>query len=243
MARHLVAHGIAAPAALDRSRAVEAIWRDPHLLFGQTCGYPLVSDPGLALRVIGIPVYEAPDCADGRHVSHIVTRRDDREVDLAAYRGRRAAINARHSNTGHNLLRAAVAPLAKDGRFFDAVVETGSHRASIDAVNCGEADVAAIDAVTHAALHRFEPDAIAELRVLSVTAGSAAPPFVTARSTSVETVAALRSALAAVIADPALADARRALFLADVIPGGAERFAQLRALEIEAIAAGYPLLQ
>ncbi len=243
IARRLGARGIAAPAALDRSRPVEAIWRDPHLLLGQACGYPLVSDPALALRVVGVPVYDAPDCGAGEHVSYIVGRQGDGAATLADYRGRRAAINARHSNSGYNLLRAAVAPLARDGRFFGAVVETGAHRASIAAVLGGEADIAAIDALTYAALRRFEPDAIAGLRIVDRTASSATLPFVTARSTSIETVAALRMALADAATDPALGEARDALFLGHVIPGGVERYASVRAIEIAAIASGYPVLR
>lgn len=243
LARRLRAHDIDAPEQLDRTRPVEAIWRDPLLLFGQACGYPLVSDPNLALRVIGIPVYAAPGCGVGTHVSHIVVRAEDADTSLADYRGRPVAINARHSNTGHNLLRAAVAPLAREGRFFATVVETGSHRASIDAVVRGTADIAAIDSISHAALQRFEPEAVAGLRILGATAASPTLPFVTARATRIETVAALRIALAAVMADPALADARDALFLRDVIPGGVERYAAVRTLEIAAITAGYPSLR
>ncbi|MEG3124081.1 phosphate/phosphite/phosphonate ABC transporter substrate-binding protein [Sphingomonas sp. GB1N7] len=243
IARRLDAHGIAAPATLDRSRSVEAIWRDPNLLFGQVCGYPLVSDPDLSLRIIGVPIYNVPDCAAGQHVSYIVTRHEDPGTALSDYRGRRAAINARHSNTGHNLFRAAIAPLAHDGRFFDSVVETGSHRVSVDAVARGAADVAAIDAVTYAALRRFEPEAVAGLRILDVTAPSPTLPFVTARSTSIETVAALRIALADIIADPALAEARDVVFLTDIVPGGVDRYAPVRDHETAAIAAGYPTLR
>lgn len=243
IARRLRARGVAAPETLDRTRPVEAIWRDPALLFGQACGYPLVSQPDLALRVVGVPVYAAPDCAAGAHVSYLVTRATDAQTGVAAYRGGRVAINARHSNSGYNLLRAAIAPLAVEGRFFTAVIKTGSHRASIAAVLDNRADLAAIDAVTHAALRRFEPAAIAGLRILGTTAESPTLPFVTARATSVATVAALRIALAEVVADPALAEARAALFLADIVPGGIERYASVRAHEIDAIKAGYPVVQ
>ncbi|WP_010160677.1 phosphate/phosphite/phosphonate ABC transporter substrate-binding protein [Sphingomonas sp. PAMC 26617] len=243
IARRLDARGIRAPERLDRSRSVEAIWRAPDLLFAQTCGYPLVSDPDLALRVIGVPVYDVPGCAGGEHVSHIVFRSDDPAATLDAFRDRRAAINARSSNSGHNLFRATVAPLARDGRFFAAVIETGSHRASVDAVRRGRADIAAIDAVTFAALRRFEPAAIAGLRILANTAASPTLPFVTARSTSTATVAALRIALAEAVADPSLADVRAALFLADVIPAGEDRYARVGVLEDEAVAAGYPVLR
>jgi len=243
VSRLLRARGVDAPFDLDRSRPVDRIWRDPTLLLGQACGYPLVSEPDLALRVIGIPVYDVPDCAPGRHLSYIVTRRDDSGAALIDYLGRRAAINSRRSNTGVNLFRAAVAGLAKDGRFFGEVVETGSHRASVSALIWGDADIAAIDAVTLAALRRYEPEVTVGLRVLATTPTSPTLPFVTSLATDRETVAALRSALAAIVADPALAWARDALFLTDIWPGSVHRFAALRGLEREAAAAGYPQLQ
>lgn len=242
LATRLRARGIDAPDRLDRMRTVEAIWRDPKLLFGQTCGYPLVTDAALALHVIGIPAYDAPDCAHGRHVSYLVARRAD-DGPLATFRNRRAAINAPNSNTGYNLFRATVAPLAQDGRFFGDVVETGSHRASVEAVGAGAADIAAIDAVSFAALRRFDPDAVSGLRVIGVTADTPALPFVTARSTPEETIVALREALADVIADPALVEARAKVFLADVIPSGPETYARVRALECAAVEAGYPILR
>lgn len=243
LSRRLRARGIEAPTVLDRSRPVQQIWRDPHLLLAQACGYPLVSQPDLALRVVGIPVYDVPDCAPGQHRSYIVTRRDDSGAGLINYLGRRAAINSRDSNSGCNLFRATIADVAQGRPFFGEVVETGSHRASIAALVWGDADIAAIDAVTYAALQRFEPDVADGLRVLAATQSSPAPPFVTPRTTSVETVAALRIALAEVIADPALVAARADLFLTDIIPGGIERFATLRSVEIDAVRAGYPQLQ
>ena len=243
VSRRLRARGIDAPDELDRSRAVQQIWRDPKLLLAQACGYPLVSQPDLALRVIGIPVYDVPDCDPGQHRSYLVTRRDDSGAGLINYLGRRAAINSTDSNSGCNLFRAALASVADGRPFFGEVVETGSHRASVSALIRGDADIAAIDAVTFAAVHRYEPHVTVGLRVLAMTPSSPAPPFVTPRSTSPETVAALRIALADVIADPALAEERAALFLTDIIPGGIERFAMVREIEIDAARAGYPHLQ
>jgi ABC-type phosphate/phosphonate transport system substrate-binding protein len=243
IARILRARGVAeVPAALDHGRAVQAIWRDPALLLGQACGYPLVAEPDLALRVVAAPIYAVPDCDAGEHRSYFVTRRDDAETALAGYRGRRAAINDRGSNTGLNLFRVAVAGLAGGQSFFSEVRETGAHRKSIAAIVRGEADIAAIDAVTYAAIHRFEPEVTASLRILGKSVTSPTPPFVTARGTSVETVSALRMALASVVADPALAEVRDTLFLRDIVPAGKERFAPLRDLEAEAVAAGYPQL-
>lgn len=242
VAWRLRARGIAAPERLDRTRPVETLWQDPALLLGQACGYPLVSDPALRLRVVGVPVYAAPDCADGAHRSYLIGRVSDGDVGLAAYRGRRAAINARHSNSGYNLFRAAIAPHAIDGAFFAMVIETGSHRASLDAMREDRADLAAIDALSYAAVRRFEPEATSGLRIVGTTAASPALPLVTAATTSIATLAALRVALAEAIADPALAAACDALFLRGILPGGVERYAAIRDLEIAAIIAGYPVI-
>lgn len=243
LSRQLRSRGVAAPRALDRSRSVDAVWRDGRLLFGQTCGYPLVSEPDLSLRVLGVPVYDVPGCSPGEHLSHVVVRHDDLGRTLSDHRGGSAAINAVNSNTGANLLRAAVAPFAREGRFFGDVIVTGSHRGSVAAVVRGDADIAAVDAVTLAALARHEPGLVAGLRVVADTAASPAPPFVTASSTPLEAVAALRAALAAAMADPALAAAREALFLQDVLPAGVDRFAPLLDLRRGAVDAGYPELR
>jgi ABC-type phosphate/phosphonate transport system substrate-binding protein len=228
IARHLRGRGIAAPEALDRDRPVEAIWRDPDLLFAQCCGYPLVADPDLALRVIAMPHYALPECPPGRHDSRILVRADDPGKTLTAFAGRRVAINAPLSNTGANLLRAAVAQVAPPDGFFSATIVTGSHRASIDAVAGGRADIAAIDAVTAAVIAREEPDALLGLRDLARTPRAPNLPFVTARTTPPAVVAALREALHAAMRAPALAPARATLLLNDVVPASIHRYRSLR---------------
>lgn len=230
------------PDRLERGRSVQDNWHDPDLLFGQICGFPLITDSSLALRVLALPVYDASGCGDGLHRSFLVTRRGD-ATTLDAYRHRRAAINDRQSNTGMNLFRATIAPLASGGVFFNEVRETGSHRQSLGAIVMGDADIAAIDAVSLAAIVRAEPELKASLQTIGTTLDSFTPPFVTARTTSIETVAALRMALADVAADPGLAEVRAALFLKDIIPAGVDRYAPLRALEIDAASAGYPELR
>jgi hypothetical protein len=43
IAAHLRAHGVEAPERLARDRDFPALWRNPRLLFGQTCGYPYMN--------------------------------------------------------------------------------------------------------------------------------------------------------------------------------------------------------
>lgn len=235
--------GIDAPDTLDRSRPVEDVWRDPDLLFAQACGYPLATAPDLTLQVVAAPVYAVPHGVGATHCSVVVARADDPGGGIAAFRDRVVAVNAHSSNTGCNLLRALVAPLARDGRFFASVVETGAHRASAQAVRHGRADVAAIDAVTFAALERYEPDLTAALRIVATTAPSPTLPFVTAGGTSPAVLAALRDALDAALADPATASARDVLHLVAARPASLDDYAPLRTLAERAGAAGYPELR
>lgn len=238
----LRSRGVDAPRELDRSRPVEEIWRDPCLLLAQCCGYPLVTDPDLDLRVVAVPVYDVPRCAPGHHFSHIVVRREDSGRRLGDFTGRRAAVNAATSNSGYNLFRAAMAGLGITGRTFDSIVWTGAHRASVEAVRTGKADIAAIDSVSFAALSRFEPEIVAELRIIDATPSSPAPPFVTSRQSNKGMVAILRAALVEVARDPALADARETLFLQDIAPASVHRFVALRGIEQAAIKSGRSML-
>lgn len=244
IARLLRARGIAGvPETLDRSRDVHAIWRDPALLFGQACGYPLVADSSLALLVLAFPLYDTPGCGDATHTSVLVARAGDGRGALGDYRDARAAINDRQSNTGMNLFRAMLAPIAETSVFFASVAETGAHRASVAAVGAREADITAVDAVSYATLVRYEPDLTAPLKIVARSPASPTLPFVTAATTPAEMVAALTHALDQVMADPALAEARATLRLAGIVAAGPDPLAPIRALEASAVRFGYPVLR
>ena len=159
---------------------------------------------------------------------------------LADFRGRRCVINELDSNSGMNLLRAAVAPLASGGRFFGSVVVSGSHLRSVEMVASGLADVACVDCVSFAHFQRLYPLVVAKLRVLSWTASSPSLPFITSRSTSDATVQALRSALADVFDDNGLAAVRERLLLSGVDLEPKEGFGEVLALERGAVERGYP---
>lgn len=226
------------PDALDRERPLRAIWRDPALLLGQTCGYPLMTELSDTLQVVATPVYDLPGCHGASHRSFVVVPADEPAELLGQMRGRRCAINGRDSNTGMNLLRALIAPLAGGRRFFAAVIETGAHLESLRAVREGRADLAAIDCVTHGltALHR--PELLAGTRVLTETRASPALPFVTATGAPPAEPAALRAALGQAVRRPAAALLR----LADIAVLDRDAYAPVLALEQEALAAGYPVL-
>jgi ABC-type phosphate/phosphonate transport system substrate-binding protein len=216
-------HGLAAamraeglrgvPDALSWPTDLHTHWRDPELLLGQTCGYPLVTQLRDHVQVVGALRYTAPGCAGIGYRSELVVRHDDPGRDIADFRGGVAAFNDRQSHSGFNALRSLVAPLAVNGRFFARAIESGSHRGSLALVRSGRADIACIDCVTLAGLLRAQPSLLEGLHVIGSTARVPGLPLITALRTTDDEIARLRAALAVAASEPALADARAALFI------------------------------
>lgn len=229
------------PDRLDRSRPLDAIWDDPSLLLAQTCGYPLTTRWKGRLRYVATPRYTAPGCEGIMHRSRVVVRADDSVETLKGCLGRRVAINDRDSNTGMNLLRAMVAPLADGGTFFGHVRETGSHAASARAVAANQVDLAAIDTVTFAHLEAEHPDLTGRLRTLAWTSPSPGLPFVTSMHTPRRVVVALRHAIRQALHHEARTSAT-ALLLNDIEVVDLRRYDPIRTLARRAAELGYPSL-
>ena len=243
VAARLRAAGVAdVPSTLTRDMGHIDTWRDSRLLLGQACQYPLAKSWHEAVRLLAIPAYAAPGCEGSRYRSAIIVRALDPARRLEDLRGRRCAVNETDSNSGSNLLRAAIAPLADHGRFFSSVELSGGHLESASSVASGTADVAAIDCVTYAHIGRLYPELTARLRILDWTPSSPGLPYVTARATDPITLSALRSALAEVQTDPALAAVRATLLQSGIDFAVDEDYTEVRRLESDALARGYPEL-
>jgi ABC-type phosphate/phosphonate transport system substrate-binding protein len=230
------------PATLTRHSPIEAVWRDRDLLVAQTCGYPLLKYLAGKVRVVATPIYDVPGCDDARHCSFVVVSAGSRHAGLGSLRGGRAAVNAPDSNTGMNLFRAVIAPLAEGGCFFAEVAITGAHAASLAAVASGRADVAAIDCVSFWLLSRERPELADRVRILARTPPSPCLPLVTSSRTGDDELAVLRETLATTAESPDLAGSLRALGIAGfrVLPDDA--YAVIARYERDAAALGYPLL-
>lgn len=208
----LAARGVGRlPAALTWPENYHAHWLAPELLFSQTCGYPLTHALAGQVQLVGCFAYGAPQCEGIACRSVLVARSEHAHLLLEGFRGLRVAFNAPDSQSGFNALRALVAPLAQDGRFFASALATGSHSASVAAVRAGQADLAAIDCVTYAALQRYTPQATQGVCVIGTTEAYPGLPLVSARATSVAEVALLQQALRDVVADPLAASTLEAL--------------------------------
>jgi ABC-type phosphate/phosphonate transport system substrate-binding protein len=230
------------PRQLTRDRSHRDLLRHPLLLFGQTCEYPLaISHPG-KVALVGTPCYTAPGCAGPTYSSVVIVRADDTVEQLAGLRNRRCVVNEWDSNSGMNLFRAVIAAISDGAPFFKSVVQSGSHRNSVEQVAQGHADVAAVDCVSFAHLQRVSPEDVAKLRVLCRTPASPSLPFITARATDEVTIRALRSALADVLSDTTLAAVRAQLMLDDIDFKPDPHFTAVRHLERDAVASSYPNL-
>lgn len=184
-----------------------ALWSHPELLLAQTCGYPWATRLRGQVRLVAAPRYRFEGCNEAEHCAFILVPDALDVASLADLRGKRVALNGLDSNSGMNLLRLAVAPLAERGRFFGEVIVSESHANSLALLQQGHADVAAVDAVTYGYLQRAQPERVAGLRLLQRTRPSPALPFITAASRSDAEVEALRGALSdSLAADPALAE-------------------------------------
>jgi ABC-type phosphate/phosphonate transport system substrate-binding protein len=235
------------PDRLTRGGDIAALWSSPDLLFSQTCGYPLTHALAGRVILVATPVYACPGGAGGSYHSEIVVRADDPAEGLAGLRGRCVAINGTDSQSGYSALRHAVASLAqadlvRAGRFFGAVKVSGSHLASLTLVAEGAAEVCAVDCVTYRLLQRTQPGLTGGLRVLAATARAPALPYITRRDIAGTELERLRAGLRRAVADPALAAARAAVLLDDIVIRPLSDYDRILELEAAAVAAGYPEL-
>jgi ABC-type phosphate/phosphonate transport system substrate-binding protein len=221
------------PEQLTRGLPVPGFLTDPRLLIGQCCGYDLIYGFAASVDLIATPRYRAAGC-DGANYRSLVLVREDRPADtLDGLRGGVCVINSFNSHSGANALRALVAPLSRNGRFFSEVKVSGGHVNSLALLRAGEADVMAMDCVLHALLSRHRPQALDGVRAIGQSASVPAPPFVTAAAGTAP-VTALRGAIAAALSNPASQDAR-----ADMLLDGIEALplqAYSRIVEVEGAA-------
>lgn len=189
-------------ARFQRPTDLLAHWRDDDLLLSQTCGYPLVTLLP-EVQVVGCFHYTAPSCEGIDYRSLLVARQSEKGKTLRDFRGQVAACNSPDSQSGYHALHNSV---GHDETFFRSIVWTGSHRQSLNALQHGTADLAAIDCVSLALFARYEPRALSGLTVVGETALTPGLPLITSRHISAHTLEALRAALNDIASTPEIAE-------------------------------------
>lgn len=192
---------------LSRPAEYTAPWFQDDLLFAQTCGYPFTHALKGRVAYVGTPHYAADGCEGPNYGSIVMARQ---QKPLEGFRGSVAAVNTPDSMSGMLALKLVFAPLAEQGRFFAAAMETGGHLASLAAVQSGQADVCAIDCVCVEMARRYRPAALDGLVEVARSPQVPGLPWITTAG-DVETI---RTALRRVFEDAALAKVRERLLLA-----------------------------
>ncbi len=204
LSRHLGVIGL-----LDHRSPYDACWRVPELTFSQTCGYPLTHEFKDLLRYIATPHYAADGCEGAYYRSIIFARQPCNLRDL--HRAK-PAINSTDSMSGFLALKLVFAPFNISGDFFTSPLMTGSHLASMAAVQAGKADVCSIDCVSVALARKYRLEALVGLVEIARSPSVPALPYVT----RAQDIDKLRLALHQTFIDPDLKVTREALLLSDV---------------------------
>ena len=192
---------------------MHAHWLEPGLLLSQACGYPLTTFLTGKVQLVGSFAYAAPGVQGMDCHSQLICRASDARDALEAFASSSLAYNDTVSQSGYNALRALLASTRAPQPFFATAVQTGSHYRSIDAVLQGQADMAAIDAVSWALWQRDQPQHANKLRVFGQTAAYPGLPLITSLQTPPVLLAALRDSLQAVATGPAYAALRAPLLV------------------------------
>jgi len=158
------------------------ILRDPLLLIGHTCGYPLMHGLQDYLTPVCVPVFDVPGSEGKYYASQLIVGIDSDIESLADCYQRVAAMNDTDSNSGMNLLRHAIAPLNQGKSYFSTVRETGSHIQSFFDVAERRADIAAIDCVSYQLIVERWPDMAEQVRSIGFTEKTCGLPFVMPKS-------------------------------------------------------------
>ena len=180
-----------APRDLTRDLPLDALWTDPDLILSQTCGLPYALGLHAQVTLVASPDFRLDGCPPGYYRSVIVTRSDETRRLPELLRDH-AILNDRHSQSGHNALH--VFAQTHGARLVDPA-ESGSHRASAQAVAAGQAGIAAIDANTWRMIARWD-DWASGLTVIARTPPTPAMPFICGQAADPE---AVRSALTAAL--------------------------------------------
>jgi ABC-type phosphate/phosphonate transport system substrate-binding protein len=160
----------------------QALLCEPGLVFGHTCGYPLMTRLKEQLSPFCVPVFDVPGSAGRYYSSRFIVNADSAIDSIEASRGGIAAINGPDSNSGMNVLRHAVSELDHGAKFFSSVFTSGGHLQSLDAVARGEADIAAIDCVSYRLIEDCRPDLARRVRIIGDSIKTCGLPFVMPKS-------------------------------------------------------------
>ncbi len=183
----LATRGLTAPKHLTRdAQAVQ--WLDKDMVFSQTCGLPFASVLAGRVQLVGTPDYGIKLARAGWYNSVIIARKNDPRDDITDMRGATFAFNSMGSQSGLIAMLDFLRDKFGDSRFLGNCIMSGSHENSAKMVVDGDADLAAIDAVSWRHITR-KNNGTGVLRVLDTTRFAPGLPFITSLDQDADLIA------------------------------------------------------
>ena len=223
-----------------RFDADQSLLLNPALLFGHTCGYPLMFRLQDRVSPFCVPVFDVPGSEGRLYSSRFIVGAKSGIESLADCRGKVAAINAPDSNSGMNVLRYAISGLDPAGQFFSSVITTGGHRPSLAAVANRQADIAAIDCVSYQLIEDYKPDLVEQVKSIGFSVKTCGLPFVIPGSNGIDTGMLIDNLNRALALAPG--SVREKLHLLGFEPVSLDDYQGIVDIETRAADSGYPLL-
>lgn len=184
----LTESGIACPQSLSRNQNAADIWCNDNLLFSQTCGLPYIRGQTGQAVLLGTPDYGVIPDQPGQYYSVVIVSKNNPRQTLAEMRDSVFAYNDTGSQSGVFAIFDTLFEQFDDAQFFGNCVASGGHLASFEMVASGQADIAAIDAVTWRYLGKFHPD-IQKVKILTQTRPAPGLPYITGKNQNAVAIA------------------------------------------------------
>ncbi|WP_299705235.1 PhnD/SsuA/transferrin family substrate-binding protein [uncultured Tateyamaria sp.] len=165
------------PDQLNRGGDPWTEWQSPDLLLAQTCGLPFRARLHEKVTLVGTPDYDLPNCPSGHYFSYLI-RRDDDPRSLAELS--KLGVMAFNDPLSQSGWAAPLAHLEERNLRPRKTLQTQAHIESIRTVLNGQADFAAIDALTLLLWAAEDSDAAAYLHAFDRTVPTPALPYITA---------------------------------------------------------------
>jgi ABC-type phosphate/phosphonate transport system substrate-binding protein len=166
---------------------IHDLWERPDMAAVFMCGLPYsLSDPRPAL--VAAPVLALPEGGQQPHYwSEVVVRANSEFLSLEDTFCHRLALTTRESQSGCFALLHELRSFGGQRPLFQEVIAPQiTPRGALTAVLEGRADVAPIDSYAYRLLEKFEPDLVAQTRVVARTSPTPVPPLVSSCHTGLE---------------------------------------------------------
>ncbi len=164
----------------------DAALKSTDLLLGHTCGYPFITKLHHTHEPVCVPEFDLAGCNGIHYSSWIIARKSHPGMCLNDFSGSIATCNSRDSNSGMNVFRYEVSRITNGAPFFRQILMSGSHLTSIRNIMQGQADIAAIDAVTWHFVNVQNLTDIPKVRIIGQTVPTPGLPFVKSNRTELD---------------------------------------------------------